>query len=403
LKATPLQTPRLFLTCSLLCGCLVNPPAQITSPAPPNRPSSKQVNADAGDSPDDPGALATNLSPWLTHKAIQQAMRKVADWQLSQSEGKYNQDWTYAPLYLGLLATSATTHDPRYHDAVQQAAEQFQWKLWADRSFHADDEAIAQAYEILYAENRDPVLIADGQQTFDHLLARPDDSSKDLWWWCDALFMAPPAMAKLSALTGDHRYIDKMNEQWNLTYNHLYDPSEHLFFRDASFLNKTEANGKKLFWSRGNGWVLAGTVNVLRALPAGDPSREHYLHLFREMSDRIASLQQPDGLWRTGLLDQQAYASPEISGSAFFAYALTWGINEKVLDRAKFGPVVERAWKGMLTHVYASGRLGSIQPIGAAPGAFKPSSSYVYGVGGFLMAASELDRYASHRAKPNPR
>jgi len=209
-------------------------------------------------------------------------------------------------------------------------------------------------------------------------------------------------MAKLSALTGDRRYIDKMNEEWNLTYTHLYDPAEHLFFRDASFLNKTEANGEKLFWSRGNGWVLAGTVNVLRALPHNDPSRKPYLRLLREMADRIASLQQPDGLWRTGLLDQQAYASPELSGSAFFTYALTWGVNEKILDRAKFGPVVERAWEGMLTHIYADGRLGSIQPIGASPGAFKPSSSYVYGVGGFLMAGSEMDRYAE-RMTSKPR
>jgi unsaturated rhamnogalacturonyl hydrolase len=398
-----LQTLRSFLVCSILCGSAFNAPGQTAPAATPTRPSSKQVNADAGDSPDDPGPLATDLSPALTPKAIQQAMRKVADWQLSQSAGKFNQDWTYAPLYLGLLAASATTHDSRYHDAVQQASEQFQWKLWADRSFHADDEAIAQSYESLYAEHRNPIRIADTQQTFDRLLDRPDDPSKDLWWWCDALFMAPPALAKLSALTGDHRYIDKMNEEWNLTYTHLYDPSEHLFFRDASFLNKTEANGKKLFWSRGNGWVLAGTVNVLRVLPANDPSRPRYLRVFREMADRIASLQQPDGLWRTGLLDQQAYASPEISGSAFFTYALAWGINQKVLDRAKFGPVVERAWSAMLAHVYADGRLGSIQPIGAAPGAFKPSSSYVYGVGGFLMAGSELDQYASHRTKSKPR
>ncbi len=326
-------------------------------------------------------------------------MRKVADWQLAQSAGKYNQDWTYAPLYLGLLATSATTHDPRYHDAVLHASEQFQWKLWANRSFHADDEAVGQAYEILYAEHHDPVRIADTKQTFDRLLDRTDDPSKDLWWWCDALFMAPPAMAELSALTGDHRYIDKMNQEWDLTYSHLYDPAEHLYFRDASFLHKTEANGQKLFWSRGNGWVLAGTANVLRVLPKNDPSREKYIKLFREMSDRIAGLQQPDGLWRTGLLDQDAYASPELSGSAFFTYAMTWGINEKILDRAKFGPVVEKAWRGMLTHIYANGRLGSIQPMGAAPGAFKPSSSYVYGVGGFLMAGSELDRYAAHAGR----
>jgi rhamnogalacturonyl hydrolase YesR len=114
------------------------------------------------------------------------------------------------------------------------------------------------------------------------------------------------------------------------------------------------------------------------------------------MSQRIAGLQQPDGLWKPGLLDQSSYNSSEISGSAFFTYALTWGINEGLLDRAKYGPVVEQAWRAMQQHIYADGRLGSIQPIGAAPDAFSPSSSYVYGVGAFLLAGSELDRYAVH-------
>ena len=36
----------------------------------------------AGDQPDDPGPLATNLSPKLKRSAILKAMKSVADWQL---------------------------------------------------------------------------------------------------------------------------------------------------------------------------------------------------------------------------------------------------------------------------------------------------------------------------------
>ena len=128
-----------------------------------------------------------------------------------------------------------------------------------------------------------------------------------------------------------------------------------------------------------------------------------YTKLFLAMADRIAGLQQPDGLWRTGLLDQSAYNSPEISGSAFFTYALTWGINQHLLPRAKYCPVVEHAWAAMLGHIYADGRLGSIQPIGAAPDAFLPSSSYVYGTGAFLLAGSELSLYAARKERRNAR
>jgi rhamnogalacturonyl hydrolase YesR len=83
-----------------------------------------------------------------------------------------------------------------------------------------------------------------------------------------------------------------------------------------------------------------------------------------------------------------------VSGSAFFTFALAWGINSGLLDRKTYEPVVEKAWRGMLQHVYADGRLGSIQKIGGAPDRVSPGGSYVYGVGAFLLAGSELERLA---------
>ena len=120
------------------------------------------------------------------------------------------------------------------------------------------------------------------------------------------------------------------------------------------------------------------------------------------MADRIASIQGKDGLWRSGLLDPDAYDLPEVSGSAFFTYSLAWGINHGVLDRARFEQAVQRAWAGILKHIYADGRLGSIQPIDGQPGKFKPSASYVYGVGGFLLAASEMNALAHDAASQRP-
>jgi lactoylglutathione lyase len=148
---------------------------------------------------------------------------------------------------------------------------------------------------------------------------------------------------------------------------------------------------------------MGALAKVLEVMPKDYPSRGKYIAQYKEMADRIASIQGKDGLWRSGLLDPDAYDLPEVSGSAFFTYSLAWGINHGVLDRARFEPVVERAWAGMLSHVYADGRLGSIQPIDGQPGKFKPSASYVYGVGGFLLAASELDVLAQGASPPRPR
>ena len=366
--------------------------------APAATPPSTVERATSGDSPDDPGPLATDLSPAITHVDIAKAARKVADWELARTEGTFNQQWTYAALYDGMLAATRATGDGRYRDAMVRMAQRFDWKLLNDRFPHADDMALGQSYMDLYLETRDPKRMADTKSVLDQLVVRPDDPTKLLWWWCDALFMAPPVLARMSVATGDRRYLDYMDREWWETSASLYDPVEHLFFRDSRYFTQKQANGQKVFWSRGNGWVMGGLVKVIEVMPKDYPSRGKYVAQYKEMAERIAAIQGKDGLWRSGLLDPDAYDLPEVSGSAFFTYALAWGIHNGVLDRAKFEPVVERAWAGMLTHIYADGRLGSIQPIDGQPGKFKPSASYVYGVGGFLLAASEMDVLARDAA-----
>jgi unsaturated rhamnogalacturonyl hydrolase len=362
-----------------------------TAPATTPSPATSGV----GDTLDNPPPLA-DLSAALDHKSITLAMRKVGDWELARSQTYFSQDWTFAALYTGFMAAAQTLPDRRYEHAMLLVGTKFDWKL-GPRLTHADDQAIGQTYLGLYLDHHDVQMIAPTREQFNGLMKMPDDPQKPVWWWCDALFMAPPVWARLYRATGDKSYLDYMDREWWITSGLLYDPQEHLYFRDASYLKKTEANGKKLFWSRGNGWVMAGIARVLEQMPENYPTRERYLEQYKQMASRVALLQGQDGLWRPGLLDPDAYSLPEVSGSAFFIYSLAWGIDHGILDRATYLPIVETGWKGLLSHVYVDGRLGCIQPIGAAPGDFKPSSSYVYGVGAFLLAGSELDRIANGR------
>ena len=110
-----------------------------------------------------------------------------------------------------------------------------------------------------------------------------------------------------------------MNREWWRTSARLYDPEHHLFYRDASFKHSLrETNGKKVFWSRGNGWVMAGLVRIIETLIRRMiPTRARYLEQFKQMSAAILALQrETTALWRSGLLDPASYMLPEISGSS---------------------------------------------------------------------------------------
>lgn len=368
------------------------------SQAPAAQAPSPVDRAAVGDAPDNPGPLATDVSGAITHAAIKKAVAKVADWQLAQSESKFNQQWTYAALYDGMTSASRTTGDKRYHDAMVKMANGFDWKLLNFRFPHADDMALGQTYMDLYLEapraSREAKRMADTKAVLDQLVVREDDPKKLVWWWCDALFMAPPVLARMYVATGDTKYLDYMDKEWWETSASLYNTTNHLYFRDERYFTQHEKNGSPIFWSRGNGWVMGAFVKILEEMPKDRPSRAKYIAQYKEMADEIASIQGTDGLWRSGLLDAADYDLPEVSGSAFFTYSIAWGINHGILDRAKFQPVVEKSWPAMVSHIYADGRLGSIQPIDGQPGKFKASASYVYGVGGFLLAASEMNALA---------
>jgi unsaturated rhamnogalacturonyl hydrolase len=361
----------------------------------------KDTSRHFGDAPADPGPLATDLSAALEPAAIERALRKVADWQLARSQPYFDRIWTSSVMYSGFMAASSATGDPTYRNAMFEMAKKFDWQL-RDRLPNADDLSVGQTYLELYFQEKRPSLLGLTRAELDDLLPLATVKPKDAripWWWCDALFMAPPVWAKMYKATGERKYLDYMHANWKRSSELLYDREEHLYARDASYIGKREPNGKKVFWSRGEGWVMGGLARILDYVPPDDPQRGFYVQQLREMSEKIASLQGPDGLWHAGLLDPASYPLPEVSGSALFVYAMAWGVNHGLLDAGKYRPVIARAWAGILKNVYADGRLGNIQQTGAEPAWYRPGSSYNYGVGAFMLAASELKLLAAGGAR----
>ncbi len=342
-------------------------------------------------------------------------MRKVADWQLANPSPEPPLRWTQAALYTGVMALGDLSADPKYRAAMAAVGRGSEWKT-GERPYHADDYCVGQMYCEMYALERDPAMIGPLQERFGYILTHPSPHSVEVitrtegipggvmrWWWCDALFMGPPAWIRLYLVTGETKYLDFMIREWKATSDFLYDKDEHLYFRDQSYFKKREANGAKIFWSRGNGWVMGGLVRVLQVLPSNHPERPYFERQFSEMAEAAIKCQQPDNLWHSSLLDPASYPIAESSGSAFFCYAFAWGVNQGLLGRSRFGPAALKAWAGLTNLVNPDGKLTHVQPVGADPRNFDPGLSQTYGAGAFLLAGSEIYRMTLMKELPHAR
>ena len=233
-------------------------------------------------------------------------------------------------------------------------------------------------------------------EVMDYEVRQPQN---DFWWWADALYMVMPVFTKLYKLTGEVKYLDKLYDNYRWADELMYDPEEHLYFRDAKYIypKAKTANGGKDFWARGDGWVLAGLAKVLSDMPKDYRNRPFFEQRFRELAEGVARCQQPEGWWTRSMLDKNHAEGPETSGTAFFCYGLLWGINHGMLDRATYEPVMTRAWNYLTQKaLQPSGAVGYVQPIGerAIPGQqLSEKNEANFGVGAFLLAACEHLRY----------
>lgn len=370
-----------------------------------------------------PGSAFSQKTPFdksivreFSPDSILHLMKKVADWQVDSFNRKgwshSERDWTNAALYTGMLKLGALTDGNVYYDFLKEnVGNKYNWMLQpGSNRYNADYYCVGQMYCRLYQIYKDPEMIADLKSLADTLIARPHVESLEFsgnrknreWVWCDALFMGPPTLAMLSKVTGEKKYMDICDKLWWRTADYLYDKNAHLFYRDSQYFTLKEKNGEKVFWSRGNGWVMGGLVRVLENMPANYPTRQRWINLYRQMAGALVQLQQPDGSWHASLLDPLNFPVKETSGTGFICYALAWGVNHGILKEKQYLPSVFKAWQALAGCVHPDGKLGYVQQIGAAPDVVTYDGTEVYGVGAFLLAGSEMIKISMKTSKNKP-
>lgn len=326
------------------------------------------------------------------------AERVIDNYAASADVANADAGWSWATFYMSVAALYAETGDPHLGALIRTWGERNSWMPDGpeSRTSNPDDRAAIQVWTA--ASDRDPAVDLTGSsEAMASDLALPAER----YWWIDSLFMGLPTWAEWAQHTGDDRYAARIayfytflktdgGPSWLPQCGHhgLFDESEDLWWRDCRFVERRDALGHKVFWARGNGWVMAALVRTMAALPADSPQRPELSQMLTRIAAKVASLQGGDGMWRSNLLSPTIYPAPETSGTALFTYAIASGISMGDLDAATYRPVVDRAWAGLSSVL--SGETGTVtgcQDVGESPAAPSETASPPFCVGAVGLAA----------------
>ena len=364
-------------------------------------------------------ALPLSAKTWTADEVKNLIVRVNTYWQ-QNNKAEVRSFWDHAAYHTGNMEAYKLLKDQKQLDYTLRWAYHNNWS----GATEADPRRWKYA---TYGEGKDYVLFGDWQVCFQTYIdlynlalanggTEADNSfmvkranevmhyeaysdKNDYWWWSDALYMVMPVMTKMYKLTGDAKYLDKLYE--NLLYSDsiMLDNETGLYYRDARYVypKHKSVNGKKDFWARGDGWVLAGLAKVLQDMPKDYKHYQFFADKFVRLTDIVAKTQQKEGYWTRSILDPNHAPGPETSGTAFFTYGILWGVNNGLLAKKDYKKCIDRAWQYISeTAVQADGKVGYVQPIGdrAIPGQTVDANSQAnFGVGAVLLASCEYYRY----------
>ena len=347
-----------------------------------------------------------------TASEVENIIRKVNTYWQANHPAEVRAFWDNAAYHTGNMEVYKLLKDRQMLDYSIRWAKHNNWQ-------GATEKDPSKWKYKQYGEGQDYVLFGDWQicfQTYIDLynlapskkkIARAkevmgyeaDSKAHDYWWWADALYMVMPVMTKMYQLTGEEKYLDKLYE--NLCYcdSIMLDNETGLYFRDGKYVypKHQTASGKKDFWARGDGWVLAGLAKVLQDMPKSYRHYQFFADKFVTLAEAVKKIQQPEGHWTRSMMDPEQAPGYETSGTAFFCYGMLWGVNNGYLTKKDFVSAIEKAWNYLTTiAMQQNGKIGYVQPIGerAIPGQTVDANSEAnFGVGAFLLAACEYYRY----------
>jgi len=363
--------------------------------------------------------LLTAQTDKYSKEFIKLIIEKVNNYQIAHPWAAKDNNWIRGTYYTGVMAAYQATGEKKYLDQCNDWGKEHNWKLptakigsrYSGTNLMTCSQTWLESYMV---EKKNYKIKSTFVNIISDTIKNPVTEPLTFYFesgrrYVDALYVCPPTLAMMSKITKDPKYLNWMDGFFWDVYGNLFDQKENLFYRDDRFVYHEKAdtinynakarrsypyrvtpNGKKVLWSRGNGWAFAGLARILKYTPTEYGNYQKYKKLYVKMAEELKKRQQSDGFWYPNLDDSKDYGSKETSGTGFFVYGFAWGINNGILSRDEYLPVVEKGWEALVSSVSNEGKVQWGQLEAASPFVTLQEDTHEYVSGIFLLAASEI-------------
>ncbi len=218
--------------------------------------------------------------------------------------------------------------------------------------------------------------------------------------WVDSIMMYGVFTNWYAYIKQDEALREFASRQPRMFAKYLLDPEENLFYHSYWTKAKTHYPREKLFWGRGNGWVMAAIPLFLGYLPEGE-ERDYAIEILQKLSAALLKYQREDGYFET-VFNRVGETYKESSATMLIASGWFFGYRNGYLGREYYDAAVKafeavagdlQIKEGLLSMPYISAPTSPIQLIPYFVYKVTPrGNDWNYGLAAAFFAALEYYR-----------
>lgn len=153
--------------------------------------------------------------------------------------------------------------------------------------------------------------------------------------WVDSLMMFSVFTAIYGKNNHDKEILDYAKKQPPAFAKYLMDKDDNLWYHSYWVKQKTHYPRRKLYWGRGNGWIVTSLPIILEYAGSDNPFRTETVEILKNTSEALLKYQREDGAYET-VFNKVGKTYRELSATALIAGGWFSGIRQGILEKEKY-------------------------------------------------------------------